>query len=341
MTTTGQHNNSPTTPTLSALQHDIDAGRNSAGRRSHPAQQRDRDFSRPVEYTDYVRSVEDILAMCMTGFPAFEDKSSHRRSLIYLGYTDIPLTGDSAVSLYSTQPVKDMAAHAGVQINAIARSDVVGDRLNTTDSLTSIVTATRRTLQPLQPGRHRDRSRRHRLHPSGLLDQIRDSPPDVVLPNGTMITQRSWDYPQRAGDRHLPDRGHAAAHLAGGVAPMTFQPVLPVWLLVTRRAACSIGVRMTALYRVLVRTGPGRYRRVVLRWSGLTLAVLLLVVAAARPGLEAGDAQKNDQAARAPPAVDRPTSTCSSSSTARWTPGSRTSPSTPPGWPASATTSPH
>lgn len=80
---------------------------------------------------------------------------------------------------------------------------------------------------------------------------------------------------------------------------MTFQPVLPVWLLVLI-ALLLIGVRMTALYRVLVRTGPGRYRPVVLRWSGLTLAVLLLVVAAARPGLEAGDAQKNTRPPRSP-----------------------------------------
>ncbi len=69
---------------------------------------------------------------------------------------------------------------------------------------------------------------------------------------------------------------------------MTFEPVLPVWLLVVI-ALVLIGVRMTALYRVLVRTGPGRYRPVVLRWSGLTLAVLMLVVAAARPQLGSAD----------------------------------------------------
>ena len=65
---------------------------------------------------------------------------------------------------------------------------------------------------------------------------------------------------------------------------MKFEPIFPVWLLIVV-AVVLIGVRMAALYRVLVRTGPGRYRPVVLRWSGLTLAVLLLVVAAARPSL--------------------------------------------------------
>jgi len=65
---------------------------------------------------------------------------------------------------------------------------------------------------------------------------------------------------------------------------MTFDPIFPVWMLVTV-ALVLVGIRMAALYRVLVRTGPGRYRPVVLRWSTLTVAVLLLVVAAARPAL--------------------------------------------------------
>lgn len=53
---------------------------------------------------------------------------------------------------------------------------------------------------------------------------------------------------------------------------------------------------------MLVRTGPGRYRPVVLRWSGLTLAVLMLVVAAARPGLESKDAHRGDRPPTSPAA---------------------------------------
>lgn len=71
---------------------------------------------------------------------------------------------------------------------------------------------------------------------------------------------------------------------------MTFQPILPVAALIAV-AVVLIVVRMAALYRVLVRTGTGRYLRVVLRWSGLTAAGLLLVLAAARPGLESTDEQ--------------------------------------------------
>jgi len=77
---------------------------------------------------------------------------------------------------------------------------------------------------------------------------------------------------------------------------MSFDPILPVWALITV-AVVLVGVRMVALYRVLVRTGPGRYRPVVLRWAGLTLAVLLLMVAAARPGLTP------DEGPAAPPAA--------------------------------------
>lgn len=83
---------------------------------------------------------------------------------------------------------------------------------------------------------------------------------------------------------------------------MTFDPVLAPALLVGIAIALIV-VRMVALYRVLVRTGTGHYRRVVLRWCGLTLAVLLLVFGAARPGFDLDDNDSADQP-RAASAVD-------------------------------------
>ncbi|SEH46686.1 hypothetical protein SAMN04489835_0131 [Mycolicibacterium rutilum] len=64
---------------------------------------------------------------------------------------------------------------------------------------------------------------------------------------------------------------------------MTFLPVLPVYVIAVLAAVIVI-VRVVTLYRLLVRTPAGRYRDVVLRWSGLTFAVLLLALAALRPG---------------------------------------------------------
>lgn len=80
---------------------------------------------------------------------------------------------------------------------------------------------------------------------------------------------------------------------------MTFLPVLPVWVLLVFTAVI-VTVRVVNLYRLLVRTAPGRYRDIVLRWTGLTSAALLLVLAAFRP-VTGGDADQ-------PPPVAEPVS---------------------------------
>ncbi len=70
---------------------------------------------------------------------------------------------------------------------------------------------------------------------------------------------------------------------------MTFAPVLPAVVLIGI-AVVLIAIRAVTLREALRRDGPGRYIR-LLRWSGLTAAVLLVVLAAARPGLATGDAR--------------------------------------------------
>lgn len=75
---------------------------------------------------------------------------------------------------------------------------------------------------------------------------------------------------------------------------MTFDPIFASAALFGL-GALLIVIRMVALYRVLVRTGTGQYRKVVLRWGGLTLAVLLLVFAAARPGFDLNDDHPAEQ----------------------------------------------
>lgn len=66
---------------------------------------------------------------------------------------------------------------------------------------------------------------------------------------------------------------------------MTFYPALPALTLLII-GAVLLAIRMVALYRLLLRTEPGRYRRVAMRWSGLTVAVILLLIAAGRPGFD-------------------------------------------------------
>lgn len=65
---------------------------------------------------------------------------------------------------------------------------------------------------------------------------------------------------------------------------MTFQPVLPP-LLLAALAAVILIARITALRRL---TSAARTRGALWRWSGLTLATLLLVATATRPVLDRG-----------------------------------------------------
>lgn len=71
-----------------------------------------------VTYTDYAATVEDLLAVCVTGFPGFDSAAPVRRSMIYVG----PAALGSGRPLFTAQQVRDMANAAGVQVNVIAES---------------------------------------------------------------------------------------------------------------------------------------------------------------------------------------------------------------------------
>lgn len=77
-----------------------------------------RPFVAPVSYVDYAVNVEDVLAMCLTGFPSFSEPSAQRRSIIYVGPESLPRPGE-ATPLFSTDRLHDLAVTAGVQVNAI------------------------------------------------------------------------------------------------------------------------------------------------------------------------------------------------------------------------------
>jgi len=79
-------------------------------------------FTPAVNYVDYASSVEDVLALCMTGFPSFESTSSHRRSLIYLGSGQLRGADETRPSLLTADQISAMASKAGIQINALSTS---------------------------------------------------------------------------------------------------------------------------------------------------------------------------------------------------------------------------
>jgi hypothetical protein len=137
-------------------------------------------FSPSVSYLDYAPSVEDILALCMTGFPSFEEKSTHRRSLIYLGPTMIRRPGETRPSLFTDQRAIDMATTAGIQINVVTPS------VQETEALRSISESTNGQYFGIDPSGTDLPAR---------LDSIRSDTPDSALPGGATLSGWFGDSP--------------------------------------------------------------------------------------------------------------------------------------------------
>lgn len=181
---------------LARIQQDLDTGK--------PVSALDRDqldfgasaFSRPVTYVDYAPSVTDVLALCMTGFPAYQDRSGHRRQLIYLGYSTFKDPSDERASLYSAEDVMKSADESSVQINVIARSDVASSSTADNDALRDIATATGGKFALYNPAGTAAADSDTDPTLSSQLDQIRRNPPTVQLPGNKILTSRSIDSPE-------------------------------------------------------------------------------------------------------------------------------------------------
>lgn len=137
-------------------------------------------FSPAVSYVDYAPSVEDILALCMTGFPSFDSPSPQRRSLIYLGPGQVREPGEPRRSLLTAEQVSTMASDAGIQINALSPSG------RTAGALPSIAKSSGGQYFSLE-------NRESQL--SGDLDAIRSRPPAATAPADEAVTSWFGDAP--------------------------------------------------------------------------------------------------------------------------------------------------
>lgn len=88
-------------------------------------------FTGAVDYSDYAPTVADVLSLCMTGFPDFQQPGDTRRSVIYLGPGSLRAPGDDRPSLFTDEQVIDMARRGGIQINAVATAGRQTDSLAT------------------------------------------------------------------------------------------------------------------------------------------------------------------------------------------------------------------
>ena len=169
-------------------------------------------FSPAVSYVDYASSVEDILALCMTGFPSFDSTSSHRRSLIYLGPGQIRERRERRRSLL-TAAIRSAAWRASRHPDQRAEHLEPKCRRPPVDReiVWWPILLTRRASRTSSPV---------------ISTPFGDSPPAATAAADEAVTSLVRRCTRRpAGDR----RGgvHAAVPVADGAATMTFQPVLP------------------------------------------------------------------------------------------------------------------
>lgn len=154
------------------------------------------EFSRSLDYADYAPSVEDVLALCLSGFPDRDNAAPHRRQLVYLGYSSLRDPADPRPSLYSADAVRQLAQDADVQINVIARADVVQSTPEGNDALRGLADATGGTFALYNPSE--TAAAEPGIDPmlSRHLEAIEDNPPVAVLPDGRMVSSNAWDTPQ-------------------------------------------------------------------------------------------------------------------------------------------------
>lgn len=180
---------------LPALHQDYQDSRELSGDEVATLRNGINDFSRQVRYVDYARSTEDILALCMAGFPSYDSPSTHRRSIIYLGLAEQRRPAETRPALFSQQQIKEMAAAGGFQINVLSRSDVPTDSPEANEGLASIAEASGGKFYLYNPGGTGASAAGTDATLAAHLDEIRANPPGVVLPGGHSVSHRTWDYP--------------------------------------------------------------------------------------------------------------------------------------------------
>ena len=72
-----------------------------------------------VSYVNYAGGIEDVMAMCVTGFPEFDQKAAQRRSIIYVGPGSRRAPGETRPALFDADAVRGLAGAGDVQVNVL------------------------------------------------------------------------------------------------------------------------------------------------------------------------------------------------------------------------------
>lgn len=79
-----------------------------------------------VSYVNYAGGVEDVLAMCLAGFPSSDEEPEQRRSLIYVGPGSLRAPDETRPTLFTADAVRDLAEDGDVQVNVVMTDDTGG-----------------------------------------------------------------------------------------------------------------------------------------------------------------------------------------------------------------------
>ena len=149
-------------------------------------------FARPIKYADYAPSLEDTLAMCLSGFGP--SSGSHRRQLVYLGYSKFRADGEKRPSLYDQSQVLAMAQRQGIQINAVSRADVDQISQAGNDSLRALTEATKGRFSLYNPAGTGSSDGANDIL-NGALDKIDQDPPVPMYLGVNQDSKRYFDIP--------------------------------------------------------------------------------------------------------------------------------------------------
>jgi MYXO-CTERM domain-containing protein len=133
------------------------------------------DLVSSLSYADYAGGTEDLLALCLSGFPSFEKRAPQRRSVIYVGPDMLRRPGEQRPALFTPERVRELTTTAGVQVNAI----VTGPQPNTPAILARATGGLAFTAGPSV---------------ATDLAAIRDHPPAATA-DGTEATTQSTETP--------------------------------------------------------------------------------------------------------------------------------------------------
>ncbi|OBI12006.1 hypothetical protein A5714_15855 [Mycobacterium sp. E2462] len=136
-------------------------------------------FAPNVPYEDYAPSVNDVLALCFSGFPSNENGDGHRRSVIYLGPSTLRAADDPRATLFTDAGARDLATRLGVQLNVIDTAP--------SGASESLVALARQT-----GGRYVAAGQKS---VTGALNDIRAHAPPARLADGTVVTAEHRDAP--------------------------------------------------------------------------------------------------------------------------------------------------